>query len=120
MGSAQPVEAVAPQQELPPDFTRNAASPYFCLTTSLISVTSVVLMGSPICKSERWLEVSPPCCACSTRRRGIAKAPAKRWYSLYSEEKCPRAALRPSLRCAVCLGDARAWSWGSQVRTECR
>ena len=45
MGSQQPVLAVAPQQELPPDFTRRAASPYFCLTTSLISVVSVVLMN---------------------------------------------------------------------------
>src|SRR4051812_44188182 len=44
MGSAHPLEAVAPQQELPPDFTRRAASPYFCLTTSLISAASVVLM----------------------------------------------------------------------------
>src|ERR1039457_1190622 len=45
MGSQQPLLAVAPQQELPPDFTRKAASPYFCLTTSLMSVVSVVLMN---------------------------------------------------------------------------
>src|SRR5450631_209530 len=44
MGSQQPLLAVAPQQELPPDFTRRAASPYFCLTTSLMSVVSVVLI----------------------------------------------------------------------------
>src|ERR1035437_9466252 len=45
MGSQQPLLAVAPQQELPPDFTRRAASPYFCLTTSLMSVASVVLIN---------------------------------------------------------------------------
>ena len=33
----------APQQELPPDFTRNAAWPYFSFTMSLISVLLVVL-----------------------------------------------------------------------------
>src|SRR5579864_3827647 len=44
MGSQHPVLAVAPQQELPPVFTRKAASPYFCFTTSLMSVVSVVLM----------------------------------------------------------------------------
>src|SRR4029077_9071412 len=44
MGSQHAVLAVAPQQELPPVFTRKAASPYFCFTTSLISVVSVVLI----------------------------------------------------------------------------
>src|SRR6267143_3807176 len=48
MGSPQALPEDAPQQELPPDFTRSAASPYFCFTTSLISLTpsfiSVVLM----------------------------------------------------------------------------
>src|SRR5258708_19595970 len=37
MGSPQPLPAVAPQQELPPDFTRRAACPYFSFTTSLMS-----------------------------------------------------------------------------------
>src|ERR1700694_2903235 len=40
MGSQPLVAAAAPQQELAPDFTRRAASPYFCLTTSLISTES--------------------------------------------------------------------------------
>src|SRR5579864_2198498 len=44
MGSADPMPAVAPQQELPPAFTRKAASAYLCFTTSLMSVVSVVLM----------------------------------------------------------------------------
>src|SRR5258708_33317537 len=43
MGSQQPVLAVAPQQELPPDFTRNAASPYFSFTTCLMSAVSVLM-----------------------------------------------------------------------------
>ena len=38
MGSrARPLGAVAPQQPLPPLFTRSAACPYFSLTTSLMS-----------------------------------------------------------------------------------
>src|SRR5712671_3649874 len=40
MGS-HPVLAVVPQQELPPDFTRSAAWPYFSLTTSFISLVSI-------------------------------------------------------------------------------
>jgi hypothetical protein len=44
MGSQQLLAGVAPQQELPPDVTRKAASPYFCLTTSLIPVVSVALI----------------------------------------------------------------------------
>src|ERR1700687_1510679 len=46
MGSQQLVAEAAPQHELPPDFTRRAASPYFCLTTSLMSVISVALMNA--------------------------------------------------------------------------
>src|ERR1700746_364371 len=46
MGSQHAVLAVAPQQELPPVFTRKAASPYFCFTASLMSVVSVVLIKS--------------------------------------------------------------------------
>jgi hypothetical protein len=33
--------ALAPQQELPPFVTRNAACPYFSLTTSLISIVEL-------------------------------------------------------------------------------
>src|SRR5208282_79703 len=47
--------AVAPQQELPPLFTRKAAWPYFSLTTSLMSV--VLMMRSPIYKAGRYLGV---------------------------------------------------------------
>src|SRR5258708_15086930 len=43
MGSQQPVLAVAPQHELPPDFTRKAASPYFSFTTCLMSAVSVLM-----------------------------------------------------------------------------
>src|SRR4051794_2664379 len=46
MGSHPPRLAVAPQHELPPEVTRSAASPYFCLTTSLIPTVSVALIGS--------------------------------------------------------------------------
>src|SRR5208283_1933399 len=45
IGSAHPLLAVAPQQELPPLFTRSAASPYFSLTIVLISMP---LMRSPL------------------------------------------------------------------------
>src|SRR5438552_1502439 len=41
MGSQQLLAVAAPQQELPPDFTRKAASPYFCLTTSFTSTAWV-------------------------------------------------------------------------------
>src|SRR5208282_2476984 len=51
----KPLAAVAPQQLLPPDFTRNAAWPYFSLTTSLMSV--VLMMTSPIYKAGRYLGV---------------------------------------------------------------
>ena len=38
---------VAPQQQLPPVFTRSAASPYFSFTTSLMSVVlSISCYGS--------------------------------------------------------------------------
>src|SRR5258708_27313904 len=43
MGSQQPVLAVAPQHDLPPDFTRKAASPYFSFTTCLMSAVSVLM-----------------------------------------------------------------------------
>src|SRR5580698_6032306 len=47
MGSQQPSSAApAPQQELPPVETRNAACPYFSFTTSLSSM--VVLRSSAI------------------------------------------------------------------------
>src|SRR5579864_4183700 len=49
MGSAQPLPGAAPQQEeLPPDFTRRAASPYFCFTTSLMSAVSAVFMNDSL------------------------------------------------------------------------
>jgi len=38
----KPLAAVAPQHLLPPLFTRNAAWPYFSLTTSLMSVVLMV------------------------------------------------------------------------------
>src|SRR5580692_588676 len=42
MGSQQPSSAApAPQQELPPALTRNAACPYFSFTTSLISMVRI-------------------------------------------------------------------------------
>src|SRR5208283_1693537 len=42
MGSQQPSTAAdAPQQELPPVWTRNAACPYFSRTTSLIFSASI-------------------------------------------------------------------------------
>src|SRR5436305_6817452 len=43
IGSQPPRLAVAPQHELPPDFTRNAASPYFSFTTCLMSVGLVLM-----------------------------------------------------------------------------
>src|SRR5579872_764517 len=49
MGSAQLLPGAAPQQEeLPPDFTRRAASPYFCFTTALMSAVSAVLMSDSL------------------------------------------------------------------------
>src|SRR5579859_402877 len=49
MGSVQLLPGAAPQQEeLPPDFTRRAASPYFCFTTSLMSAVSAVLMNDSL------------------------------------------------------------------------
>src|SRR5216684_2838213 len=50
---SQPVLAVAPQQELPPDFTRKAASPYFSFTTCLMSAVSVLTTCSPTCRFDR-------------------------------------------------------------------
>src|SRR5438552_2994242 len=45
MGSQpKPLAAVAPQQALPPLFTRKAASPYFSLTTFLMSTMSVLMV----------------------------------------------------------------------------
>src|ERR1051326_7667630 len=49
MGSAQLLPGATPQQEEPPpDFTRRAASPYFCFTTSLMSAVSAVLMNDSL------------------------------------------------------------------------
>src|ERR1700733_1007617 len=50
-----PLAAVAPQQLLPPIFTRKAAWPYFSLTTFLMSV--VLMMTSPIYKAGRYFGV---------------------------------------------------------------
>ena len=45
MGSQpKPLGAVAPQQLPPPDFTRNAAWPYFSLTTFLMSLVLILLL----------------------------------------------------------------------------
>src|ERR1017187_8774478 len=48
IGAQQPsAEGAEPQQELPPETARNAACPYFSLTTSLMFD---VLMIPPICR----------------------------------------------------------------------
>src|SRR5215472_6325656 len=68
IGSQQSGPAGAPpQQLLPPVVARNAACPYFSLTTSFMSV---VLTGPPICKSGQYLSVSQLYCGCSTLHRG--------------------------------------------------
>src|SRR5690242_19897858 len=45
MGSQQLVEAEAPQQELPPDFTRKAACPYRSWTTCVMSLINAPLLA---------------------------------------------------------------------------
>ena len=96
--AAAPSPAVAPQQELPPVFTRRAAWPYFSFTTSLMSVVSVALMNDSYLQIWMMSCGFTACCACSIRRRGIAAVPAARRCWRCSAGTCFPAALRPDLR----------------------
>src|SRR5580693_5099112 len=113
MGS-QPVLAVAPQQELPPDFTRRAAWPYFSFTTSLMSVVSVLISevlieASPICRFGRSVRVLALCCECSTRHRGIEATPVERRCRRCSAGMFHPGALPQDLQFCAFRDGAREW-----------
>src|SRR5882724_10689833 len=118
MGSiSDPQLAVAPQHELPcPAVTRRAASPYFSLTTSLISCAlMVLLLESKLICSKQCAAVQPLCCGCSTRHtrsQGVLAAPMC-WPC--SGETCPRAGPGPDLHSSAFPDGAKAWSRGSQA-----
>src|ERR1700692_1894713 len=133
MGSQQPVLAVAPQQELPTDFTRSAACPYFSLTTSLIAFAWILLAwislglipasvglmnNSPIYKCGQFVRVSLPCCECSTLRKGTAAALAGRECWRCSGETSLAAGFLPSPRFSTFRDGARASNSESPVRPE--
>src|SRR5215469_3653901 len=94
MGSVHSVPSLAPQQEfLPPLFTRSAASPYFCLTTSFKSIASVVVIYDSL-PADLYdvlrFQGSVPCATLGIKklqqflqRLGIRAIPQKRPFPLY-------------------------------------
>jgi hypothetical protein len=79
----------APQQELPPDRARVAASAYFSRTVSRMLGS---LIHPPICRAGRFLWDSTLCCACSIRHTGRSEAPAALRCLRCNEGRCSRAA----------------------------